>query len=82
MTHLVSIEGALTEKLFTRSRATTDPRLKQQISLELSFVDSNIKVLRDQLAELNTAVHAYQNDRCLLNLIAITNYDSKLYKDR
>ncbi len=37
--------------------------MKQQICLELSFVDSNIQLLRDELAMLNIAVQAYQNER-------------------
>src|SRR4051812_44928953 len=47
-------------------RATSDKKLKEQITLELSFVDSNLQLLREELAELNTSVQIYQNEKYAL----------------
>jgi hypothetical protein len=45
------------------SRATTNRKLKETVALELSFVNSNLQLLKEQLAELNSSVELYQNDR-------------------
>lgn len=47
------------EKLYL---ATTNKKLKNTIALELSFVNSNLQLLKEQLAELNSSVECYQND--------------------
>lgn len=47
------------EKLY---QATTNKKLKNTIALELSFVNSNLQLLKEQLAELNSSVECYQND--------------------
>lgn len=44
-------------------RATTNRKLKETVALELSFVNSNLQLLKEQLAELNSSVELYQNDR-------------------
>lgn len=36
--------------------------MKNRISLELSFVNSNLQLLKEQLTELNSSVEIYQND--------------------
>ncbi|XP_014206839.1 rhophilin-2 isoform X2 [Copidosoma floridanum] len=43
-------------------KATTNRKLKETVALELSFVNSNLQLLKEQLAELNSCVEAYQND--------------------
>nr|CAD7401058.1 unnamed protein product [Timema poppensis] len=43
-------------------RATTNRKLKETVALELSFVNSNLQLLKEQLAELNSSVELYQND--------------------
>ncbi|XP_065168699.1 rhophilin-2 isoform X2 [Atheta coriaria] len=47
------------ENLF---KATTNRKLKETVALELSFVNSNLQLLKEQLAELNSQVEIYQND--------------------
>lgn len=42
-------------------RATTNRKLKETVALELSFVNSNLQLLKEQLAELNSSVELYQN---------------------
>lgn len=48
------------ENLF---KATTNKKLKETVALELSFVNSNLQLLKEQLAELNSSVELYQSDR-------------------
>ncbi|XP_050689411.1 rhophilin-2-B-like isoform X1 [Eriocheir sinensis] len=45
------------ENLFN---ATNNKRMKEQVSLELQFVNSNLQLLKEQLAELNSSVEVYQ----------------------
>ncbi|XP_041455302.1 rhophilin-1-like isoform X2 [Lytechinus variegatus] len=47
------------ENLF---KAATNRKLKEQVALELSFVNSNLQLLKEELAEINSDVEAYQND--------------------
>lgn len=47
------------ENLF---KATTNKKLKETVALELSFVNSNLQLLKEQLAELNSSVELYQSD--------------------
>lgn len=42
--------------------ATTNKKLRNTIALELSFVNSNLQLLKEQMAELNSSVEAYQNE--------------------
>ncbi|EFN84882.1 Rhophilin-2 [Harpegnathos saltator] len=46
------------ENLF---KATTNRKLKETVALELSYVNSNLQLLKEQLAELNSSVELYQN---------------------
>lgn len=50
------------ENLF---KATTNRKLKDTVALELSFVNSNLQLLKEQLSTLNSSVELYQNDRCV-----------------
>ena len=47
---------------FSLPRAATNRKLKEQVALELSFVNSNLQLLKEELAELNSDVEAYQNE--------------------
>ncbi|XP_075158724.1 GTP-Rho-binding protein rhophilin isoform X2 [Haematobia irritans] len=47
------------ENLF---KATTNRKLRDTVALELSFVNSNLQLLKEQLAELNSSVEVYQNN--------------------
>lgn len=46
------------ENLF---KATHNKKLRETVALELSFVNSNLQLLKEQLAELNSSVDIYQN---------------------
>ena len=48
-------------------RATSDPKTKETVSLELRFVNSNLQLLKEQLAELNSSVEVYQVFSCMEN---------------
>lgn len=48
------------ENLF---KATTNRKLRDTVALELSFVNSNLQLLKEQLSELNSSVEIYQNNR-------------------
>lgn len=43
-------------------KATTNRKLRDTVALELSFVNSNLQLLKEQLAELNSSVEIYQNN--------------------
>ncbi|XP_069588123.1 rhophilin-1 isoform X1 [Ranitomeya imitator] len=47
------------ENLF---RATTNHKVKETVALELSYVNSNLQLLKEELEELNSSVEIYQND--------------------
>ena len=42
-------------------RATTDTKTRETVSLELRFVNSNLQLLKEQLAELNSSMELYQS---------------------
>jgi len=44
-------------------KASTGSKTKENVSLELSFVNSNLQLLKEQLAELNSSVELYQNSK-------------------
>ncbi|KRF94052.1 uncharacterized protein Dmoj_GI15742, isoform B [Drosophila mojavensis] len=43
-------------------KATTNRKLRDTVALELSFVNSNLQLLKEQLAELNSSVEIYQSE--------------------
>ncbi|KFB40200.1 AGAP000243-PA-like protein [Anopheles sinensis] len=43
-------------------KATTNKKLKDTVALELSFVNSNLQLLKEQLSELNSSVEIYQSE--------------------
>ncbi|KAK9402871.1 rhophilin-1-like [Crotalus adamanteus] len=47
------------ENLF---RATRNHKVKETVALELSYVNSNLQLLKEELEELNSCVEVYQND--------------------
>jgi hypothetical protein len=44
-------------------KATENKKLKEKINLELSFMNSTLQLLKEQLAELNSAVDVYQHEK-------------------
>uniref|UniRef100_A0A8P4GCV4 Rhophilin Rho GTPase binding protein 1 n=1 Tax=Dicentrarchus labrax TaxID=13489 RepID=A0A8P4GCV4_DICLA len=51
------------ENLF---RATSNNKVKETVALELSFVNSNLQLLKEELEELNSNMEVYQTDRYTL----------------
>ncbi|XP_071959182.1 rhophilin-2-like [Antedon mediterranea] len=43
-------------------KAASNKKLKEQVALELSFVNSNLQLLKEELAEINSDVIPYQTD--------------------
>ncbi|XP_053305050.1 rhophilin-2 [Spea bombifrons] len=43
-------------------RATTNNKIREQVLLELSFVNSNLQVLKEELERLNISVEVYQHN--------------------
>ncbi|CAG4968843.1 unnamed protein product [Colias eurytheme] len=64
------------ENLF---KATTNRKLRETVALELSFVNSNLQLLKEQLAELNSSVELYQNDskECVMPMIPLGLKETK-----
>lgn len=44
-------------------KATINRKMKDTIALELSFVNSNLQLLKEKLSELNSSVEIYQHER-------------------
>ncbi|XP_061539471.1 rhophilin-1 isoform X1 [Phycodurus eques] len=53
------------ENLF---RATTNNKVKETVALELSYVNSNLQLLKEELEELNSNMEVYQTDSEALNV--------------
>ncbi|TWW58426.1 rhophilin-1 isoform X2 [Takifugu flavidus] len=53
------------ENLF---RATSNNKVKETVALELSFVNSNLQLLKEELEELNSNMEAYQTDSETINV--------------
>lgn len=53
------------ENLF---RATTNNKVKETVALELSFVNSNLQLLKEELEELNSNMEIYQTDSEAINV--------------
>uniref|UniRef100_A0A671UU05 Rhophilin Rho GTPase binding protein 1 n=1 Tax=Sparus aurata TaxID=8175 RepID=A0A671UU05_SPAAU len=53
------------ENLF---RATTNNKVKETVALELSFVNSNLQLLKEELEELNSNMEVYQTDSEAINV--------------
>jgi len=44
-------------------RATDNKRLKELVSVELLFFNSNIQLLKEEVSDLNSSVQLYQPDK-------------------
>ncbi|KAF0041674.1 hypothetical protein F2P81_005206 [Scophthalmus maximus] len=53
------------ENLF---RATTNNKVRETVALELSFVNSNLQLLKEELEELNSNMEVYQTDSESVNV--------------
>nr|XP_032813394.1 rhophilin-2-like isoform X1 [Petromyzon marinus] len=54
--------GKLRRARAASERATNNNKVKETVALELSFVNSNLQLLKEELAELNSSMEIYQND--------------------
>uniref|UniRef100_A0A8C1B7F3 Rhophilin, Rho GTPase binding protein 1 n=1 Tax=Cyprinus carpio carpio TaxID=630221 RepID=A0A8C1B7F3_CYPCA len=43
-------------------RASSNPKVKETVALELSFVNSNLQLLKEELEELNSSMNVYQTE--------------------
>ena len=53
-------EGLILQNQFI-FRVSTDVKTKENVSLELCFVNSNLQLLKEKLAELNSSFELYQD---------------------
>ncbi|KAM4705289.1 rhophilin-1 [Rhinophrynus dorsalis] len=53
------------ENLF---RATTNHKVKETVALELSYVNSNLQLLKEELEELNSSVEIYQHESEIISV--------------
>ncbi|KAG1660953.1 Rhophilin-2 [Nymphon striatum] len=53
----------LTEGVKMSEIVTKDKKMKENVGLELSFVNSNLQLLKEELAQLNSSVGVYQDIR-------------------
>lgn len=49
-------------------RASTNQKVKETVALELSFVNSNLQLLKEELEELNSSMNIYQTESETLNV--------------
>uniref|UniRef100_A0A8C5PIM9 Rhophilin Rho GTPase binding protein 1 n=1 Tax=Leptobrachium leishanense TaxID=445787 RepID=A0A8C5PIM9_9ANUR len=49
-------------------RASTNQKVRETVALELSFVNSNLQLLKEELAELNSSMEVYQNESEILSV--------------
>lgn len=50
-------------------RATSNHKVKETVALELSYVNSNLQLLKEELEELNSCMDVYQNERWVLRAL-------------
>lgn len=49
-------------------RASSNQKVKETVALELSFVNSNLQLLKEELEELNSSMNVYQTESETLNV--------------
>ncbi|OXB84014.1 UNVERIFIED_CONTAM: hypothetical protein H355_015525 [Colinus virginianus] len=65
-------------------RATTNNKVREQVLLELSFVNSNLQILKEELEGLNISVEVYQNTENFVQFLLpnpMANFDSSLFDE-
>lgn len=58
------------DRVFFFSRASSNPKVKETVALELSFVNSNLQLLKEELEELNSSMNVYQTERLLAHALS------------
>lgn len=48
--------------------ATNNVKVKETVALELSFFNSNLQLLKEELSVLNSQITPYQNERYIIML--------------
>lgn len=70
----VKLNSQINKELRLRSgaenllRATSNPKVKETVALELSFVNSNLQLLKEELEELNSCMDPYQDQSEAVNV--------------
>ena len=54
---------------FLSFRATANKKLREQVAVELSFFNSSIQLLKEELSDLNSKVDIYQHDRFVTRVL-------------
>lgn len=57
------------------SRASNNQKVKETVALELSFVNSNLQLLKEELEELNSTMNVYQTERFINITSHLCEYD-------
>ncbi|XP_071813883.1 rhophilin-2-like [Apostichopus japonicus] len=65
LNHQINKEMLMRDGAVNLYRAATNRKLKEQVALELSFVNSNLQLLKEELSSLNSEVEAYQTESYL-----------------
>lgn len=65
LNHQINKEMLMRDGAVNLYRAATNKKLKEQVALELSFVNSNLQLLKEELSSLNSEVEAYQTESYL-----------------
>lgn len=58
---MIKMTNSLTFIVSLSLRATANNKVKDMVLLELSYVNSNLQLLMEQLEGLNSSVEVYQN---------------------
>jgi len=53
-------------------RASSNQKVKETVALELSFVNSNLQLLKEELEELNSSMNIYQTERLVTHHATFT----------
>uniref|UniRef100_A0A673IL55 REM-1 domain-containing protein n=1 Tax=Sinocyclocheilus rhinocerous TaxID=307959 RepID=A0A673IL55_9TELE len=61
-------------------RASSNQKVKETVALELSFVNSNLQLLKEELEELNSSMNVYQTER-LVTLALSGSAPNSLYSN-
>ena len=60
-------------------RATGNKKLKEQVAVELSFFNSNIQLLKEELSEMNSSVEVYQHDKWVSHWASCLSFRSLIW---
>lgn len=68
---LLSIKIWCGRVVFFFGRVATNKEVREKVTIELGFVNSKLEVLKADLAQLNSSVKTYQNEKYVTRYISI-----------